>query len=295
MFSIPILQAWRNVRENTSVAVHGIIITSVSLTILGTLFLFYLNLTHLTHLIFDQSNYSVFVEQSADRNDRERIRRHIEGIKDVTDLTFIPAEKAKEELIESFGESGEVLHRIQLPKFPDIIEFSLNRRNALVEDEMEKLKSLKGVDEVVYGLETKEQIDTFFTISEFVGIFLISMLIASIILIIHNSIQIAVRMRIKEIEVLKILGATSAFVRVPFIIEGLIIAILGYILSLGFIYFLFTFVVAGITFSEQTYYLRDIVFYFSLKQMLVMLSGISILGILSSTLATNKVLQELDV
>ncbi|MBU2512555.1 permease-like cell division protein FtsX [bacterium] len=293
MLSNGLYQAWTNLRENGSAAVSGIITTCISLVILGSVILVYLNLISLSELIFQKANYSVFISADTDETVRKNIIKHLEQIEGVSNIHRISSENAYKDLIESFGESGQVLKTIELPYLPDIIEFSLERRNILSTNEKEKIRSIPGVNDFVSGLETKDQIETFFTISEFVGIFLITLLIVSIILMLHSAIQIAVRMRIKEIEILKILGATHSYIKFPFIIEGILISIIGYFLSLGIIYLLYTFVIAGITFNEATYGIREIAEFFSLFQMAIIFGLIILLGIFSSSLATNKVLREL--
>lgn len=288
-----IIKASKNIRENRSAAVSGIITTSVSLVILGSVILLYINIIGLTQNLFQQAYYSIFIDADTEKSLRNSIIVNLKVLPGISDIRIVRADEAREELIESFGESGTALKKIELPPFPDIIEFSLEKNTILTDAEIKKIRSMPGVNDVITGRETKEQIRTFFTIAEFVGFFLISLLVVSMVLMIHNSIQLAVRIRIGEIEILKTLGATSSFVRTPFIIEGVIIAIIGYLISLGVIYLLYSFVIAGITFNEATYGLRDIARFFSAGQMLSVLLFVGLLGFFSSLKATGKVLQEI--
>lgn len=287
------IQAWNNIRDNTSAALSGVVTTSVSLVILGSFVLVYLNLINLTQVMFQQSRYSVFIDSETDRNVRRNIVAQLKGIEGVYEVTSVGALQAKSDLIDSFGESGAVLRKIELPPFPDLIEFSLNRKSILTRNEIETIQRIEGVSEVVSGIETKDQIKTFFSIAEFVGLFLIALLVVSLVLMIHSAIQIAVRMRIDEIEIFKILGATPTYIRIPFVIEGVLIALAGYLISLAVIYLLYTFVIAGITFNDATYGIKEIARFYSPLQMFIIMLQIVILGIVSSLLATNKVFQEL--
>lgn len=289
-----ILKAWSNIRENKSSAVSGMLTTGISLVILGTVVLVYLNLITLAQILFQQANYSVFISTNADEQVRRRIVSELRLLPNVSNIHIVKAEEAKKDLIASFGETGAILNKIELPAFPEVIEFSLNRRSLLTTEEIDRIKTIAGVDDVISGRETKDQIDTFFTISEFVGVFLISILLISIVLMIHNSIQLTVRTRMNEIEILQILGATGSFIQIPFIVEGIIIAIAGFVAASGVVYFLFTFVVAGITFNESTYGIATVARFFSIKQLGLVLISIMILGLLSSLMATRKVLRELE-
>ncbi|NQU63436.1 MAG: FtsX-like permease family protein [SAR324 cluster bacterium] len=115
------------------------------------------------------------------------------------------------------------------------------------------------------------------------------------VLIIYNTIHIAIRVRIKEIEILKILGASPGFIRWPYIFEGILIAIASYVLSLGIIYFLYSFVIAGITFNKETYPIRPIVRFFSVQEMGNIFLTLTLLGLFSSLMATNKIIKHLDI
>ena len=295
MIPAVLIQTKKNIQENSLTTISGIITTCFSLIILGVSILVYTNLIHLTQDIFQQSNCSLFLDESIIGFDRYEIINQVKEIPDTSNIKQISSEKAKRDLIQSFGKSGEILNEIEIPELPSIIEFSVSRLSGLTDKEMEKLDSMPGVVEVVTGFETREQIHTFFSITEFVGIFLISLLIMSIISIIHNSIQISIRMRIEEIEILKILGAKPGFIRLPYLIEGIFIAFCGALAAIGFIYFLYQFVLAGITFNESTYGIREITQFFSIIQIGGFLILISILGFLSSLLATNKIINELTV
>lgn len=288
-----IKKAFKNILEHKYTAASGIMTTSISMVLLGAVVLLYLNLTSLTQALFQQASYSVFISTDTDQTVREKIIQEVQKLPSVGRIEVVKSDQVRNELIESFGETGAVLNKIELPPFPDVIEFELDRLSLLSKAEIEKIRSIAGVEEVVSGRETKNQIETFFTISEFVGVFLIVLLIISIILMIHNSIQLAVRTRIKEIEILKILGATTYYIQIPFIVEGVIIALTGALIAFATVYFLYTFVIAGITFNESTYPIADSTSYFSLLQFLSILFFITLLGFISSVFATRKVLREI--
>ncbi|MCP4754082.1 MAG: FtsX-like permease family protein [Proteobacteria bacterium] len=295
MISEALIQAKDNIRENVSTTVSGIVTISFSLIIIGTFILIYLNLIHLTTIVFHKSNYSIFLDEASDEIVRNRILSRIATIWGMGEIREVSSEKARKQLIESFGEAQEMLEKVDFPKFPHIIEFTLSRPDPLSKAEMRTIRSLPGVIDLVSGRETREQIKTFFTIANFVGVFLVVLLMVAIVLIIHNSIQIAIRTRIKEIQILKILGATSGFIKLPYVVEGVLIAVVGYVISLGLVYFLFEFVIAGITFNEATFGIRKFVRFFSWVEMGNILFLLIGLGIISSILATNKILNQLEV
>ena len=287
-------QTRHNIRDGLFATLSGIFVTSFSLILLGTFILVYLNVMHMTRLVFKQTNYSIFLKGSVDDRDKWTVINRVKEIDGADNIRVLSPDEVKEELITSFGDTAEVMRKIDLPVFPNIVEFSLNRSSPLSLSDLRGLKHLTGVDEVISGMETRDQINVFFNIAEFVGIFLIWLLVFSIVLIIHNSIRLAIRMRAKEIEIYKILGATPGYIRAPFILEGLLIAIASYLVSLGVIYFLYQFVIAGITFNESTYSIRESALFFNTPQLILFFALVSILGLISALLATNKMLEQID-
>lgn len=295
MISSAFGQTIENLRENYSTALSGIVMTSFSLVIFGIFVLVYLNLIHLTELAFRKSHYSIFLSNQISNEQKKNISVFIKSLPDVMQVETISSADVKKQLIESFSEAREMLTELEFPKFPNVIEFVLNRSAPLTEREVRQIKSFEGVQDLITGRETRDQINTFFNIANFVGLFLIILLMVCMVLIIYNTIHIAIRVRIKEIEILRILGASSGFIRWPYIFEGLLIAVTSYILSLGIIYFLYSFVVAGITFNKETYPIRAVVRFFSIQEMGNLFLTLTLLGLLSSLMATNRIIKHLDV
>lgn len=287
-------QTATNIKSYTSISASGIITTSFSVIMLGTFILVYLNIIFLSQLFFKQSHYSVFLKTTASAYQKEALKQHVSAIWGVYELQDISSEQSHKEFLDSFGDSKALLEKVTFTKFPEIIEFSLKRDHPLTEFELDEIRSLKGVKDVIFGKETKEQVKTFFTIAEFVGFFLIGLLIVSISFIIKNTIQIAIQVRIKEIEIYKILGATKWFIRLPYLFEGVFIALLSSAISIGFLYFLFQFVLAGITFNEATYAIKEMARFFKFQQLVWLTFGLVSLGAFSSFIATDKILHQLE-
>lgn len=295
MISSAFGQTVDNLKENYQTILAGILMTSFSMVILGSFILVYLNLIHLTQLAFRKSNYSVFLLEDVNNNQKEAILSHIRSIPNAGSVQEISSQEARRQLIDSFTEARDMLEKLDFPKFPHIIEFVLDRSSPLTVEELRQLQAYVGVQDIITGRETRDQINTFFNIANFVGIFLIGLLIVCMILIIYNTIHIAIRMRIREIEILKTLGASPGFIRLPYVLEGTLIACLSYLFSMGLIYFLFSFVVAGITFNQATYQIREMVRFFSAAEMGTLFLLFILLGIASSYLSANRIINRLDV
>ena len=286
-------QTIENIKNQSSVAFSGIVTTSFSLVIIGSIFLIYSNGINFSRFFFQKSHYSLFLKKESTSSQKVSITQEVNAILGVYDVVEIGPEQAKQELLESFGEARKILKNVPFSKLPSIIEFSLQRKSPLTDAEKKRLIMTGGIDEIVSGQDTKDLIDIFFSISNFVGIFFIIMSVVCITIIIRNSIQIGIRIRLKEIEILKVLGATKWFIRLPYVFEGILIAITSFFLSIGLTYYLFQFILAGITFNEATYGIEKQVTFFSALELLIVFISLVFLGISSSILATDKIIMEL--
>ncbi len=294
MIASAFFQTVDNVKNHASIAWSGIATASISLIILGSIILVYFNVVHFAESFFNNSRYSIFLQEDISPSQKESLLQTVRAIWGAGDVREIGSEQSRQELLQSLGEARKLLENVTLSKLPDIVEFSLQRSGPLTKPELSEIKKHGGVDEIVSGHEIKDQIELFFFVSDFVGGFLIGISILSIVFIIRNSIQIGVRVRIKEIEILKVLGATKWFIRLPYLFEGVFIAVVSFFLSLSVVYFLFQFVVAGITFNEATYGIEREVRFFPIPELGFVLIGLTFLGMFSSMLATDRVINQLE-
>ena len=292
MFRTALHQTIDNIRDNFTTTFLGVVTTTISLAILGTFILIYLNLNHITQIFFQNNHFSVILTNEISQDDQKEIEKYLNSIWKLKDLKYISPNQAKADILSSFKDAKNVLEKIDFSPLPGSFEFSLDRFLEISKLELEKLLSLKGVDEVIYGQETKDQVDIFFNIANFVGVFLISLLLISILIIIRNNINISIRIRLEEIIILKKLGATKNFIQLPYIFEGLIISFFSYFIALGGIYFLKQFIVACITYNESTYQLHKIVKFFSWEQIISSFLIILFLGVIASYTITKKIIKE---
>ena len=101
------------------------------------------------------------------------------------------------------------------------------------------LKSISGVREVNYSEIAATTLTGINALIAYVSIGIIAILLAVSIFLISNTVTIGISVRKEEINIMKYIGATDFFVRSPFVIEGMIIGLIGAGIPLGIIYFLY--------------------------------------------------------
>ena len=164
---------------------------------------------------------------------------------DFTDVKYISREQALEELRQTLGKQSTVLEGFENNPLPSSFQLTLKREllnPAFVEKKAMNLKLLSGVEDVQYGEKWLSSLSTVSNLMKAGAVFLGVAVYIAIAFITYSTIKIFFYRRKEEIETMKLLGATKTFIRLPFLLEGLLIGILaGIISSLG-LFLIYSFV-----------------------------------------------------
>jgi len=288
-----IKQTKKIILENSGTTIAGILTTAFSIIILGTFSLFYINVISMSQVFLNLNHYSLFLDKDITEVEREFIHMSLKKTKGISQITELSSKQALESLLGSFGENSNVIYDLEVNPLPDIIEFKSEK--VLAPEMKKKIESFTGVTELIHGKETLEQIETFFTIANFIGWLMICLLSISVIFITANSIKIALFSRLPEIEVFKVLGATPEFIRWPYLLEGFVISCTGFLLGITGVFIIYKFVIAGITYSPATSDFRTAAQFFTFPQMGIILAFIIALGIYGASIATKKIFRLLAI
>lgn len=149
-------------------------------------------------------------------------------------VVAVPSSVALKRLAESLGDQAHVLEGVGADALPDSVEveapgISLAGAKALAE----RLRGVTGADEVDYGNAWLEKLERFVERARFASIFLLVALALATAVLVANTLRLAVFARREEIEIMKLVGATDAFVGAPFLIEGLLQGFLGGLLAVA--------------------------------------------------------------
>ena len=153
----------------------------------------------------------------------------IENLPEVEEVVYSAKEQELDNLIKDFGdelslfEQNNPLHNVLYVKATN------PQQTANVAKQIEKLDH---INDVLYGEGKVEKLFSFLNISRNIGLVLILGLLFTAMFLISNTIRITIIARKDEIEIMKLVGATNSFVRVPFVLEGMWIGLLGSIIPI---------------------------------------------------------------
>ena len=222
---------WRN-RVMSLVAVGSV--TAV-LLVLGLSLLTIININSITAYIESNVEIKAFLEEELDSSQVETIGERIRQIQGVTEIDFETKETALEKYKEQLGNQDSLLEgwRENNP-FPSSYIIKVDNPN-IIGAVADDIAAFNGVEEVQYGKDVVDRLLESTHLIRVVGTVLICILAFISVFIISNTIKLTVVARRKEISIMKYIGATDSFIRLPFIIEGLLLGMIGAGLASGLV------------------------------------------------------------
>jgi len=224
----------QNLGRNPTLTIASVVTVAVALTLAGVALLVREGVDGLSGRFRNDVDIIIFLEPDVTEEQIDGLQQSLDDNPEVREATYIDRDaafKEAQELFEGEPTMQEILRPEDVPT-----SFRVKPTNP----DSDSVAALRGVFENEAGvLRVESAQDAIKAIQELseklnVGVFLASFVSAGIaILLIYNTIRTAMFARRREIEVMKLVGATNWFIRVPFILEGMIQALLGGFLAIG--------------------------------------------------------------
>jgi len=280
--------AWRNFLKKE--CIMSLIIITACMFILGVSFLFVVNLNNVGDELTKQVGIRVFIQNGIAEFDKQRLESDIMSLVDVKDVIYIDKEQALEDFLIDNPEYNSALDLLPENPLPDSYDVELKDFSKVV-DVATSIGKMEFVDSLSYGQGYADNLMKFMNIVWVVtgGLCLISIFVISAI--IGNSIKQTVIFRQREINIMKLVGATDRYIQIPFVFEGLILGFLGSILAVIVLLLGYRYVVMWVEASAP--FIPMVVNNFTLMgtSLIVIFIG-SIVGAFSSLLPTKKLLKK---
>jgi len=238
-----------NMKQNLLPNMVSVVTISLALTILSAFLLLYVNLQNLVASSSRGLSASIYLKDGLSRPAVDRLKKQVAGLPGAMDVTFISKDQALGELKKSLGDQGQVLDSLDQNPLPDILELQI-RSDTRNQDEIkgliQKIQGLTGVTEVHYAWEWADQLKVVARFIKVTGFIIGGLLFLAIVFIVANTIKLTVMAREDELYIMRLMGASEAFVRIPFLIEGLLQGLCGGLVGLVGLYSLFKVVASQI-------------------------------------------------
>ncbi len=203
----------------------AVCVTVACLLIVGTFAAVMYNVNIMVDDLNKTNEIRVFIDSELTDAEAKTIGTEINRVDNVLKATFVSREKALEEFIadhegdEAFSgvEAQDLRHRYIV----------ILKDNALMEDTVEQIYGIPGVAKVNAEYELAEGFATLQNLLQVVSVVFIAVLLVVSLLIISNTVKLGMYERRSEIGIMKMVGATNGFIRLPFVVEGFSLGVLG--------------------------------------------------------------------
>ncbi|MDQ0254560.1 cell division transport system permease protein [Evansella vedderi] len=222
----------KNLIRNGWMTFASISAVTVMLLVVGAFLLLIMNVNHFATSLEEDVEVRVFIDLIATEENQDELYSQIESIEGVDSIQFVPKDEGLDSLIASLGEQGDIFETLR-DENPLNDVFVVQAENpAETEILANEIVDLPYVDTVEYGRDIFEQL---FAATDFVrnvGLALILGLMFTAMFLIANTIKLTIIARKREIQIMKLVGATNGFIRWPFFVEGLLLGVLGAIIPI---------------------------------------------------------------
>lgn len=281
-------EALLSFRRSTLMTMATILSITTILIIIGVFLLISINSSLFLKNLESQLEIVVYLEDKISEVELNNIKGNLALIDGIKEVKFVSKEEAYQRLSKDLGEQKDILNAIEVNPLPASFEIQI-KDPKMIEQIADQIVKFEKVEEVEYGRETAERLLNFTYLFRRAGILVLALLIFASILIISNIIKITVYARRNEIEIMSLAGATSWFIKWPFIIEGFLQGFISSVLSIIILYNFYFFAINKV---HQTIpflpLVVDIIDLLPIGMAIVLLG--SLVGILGSMFSVGKYL-----
>ena len=202
-------------------------------------------MTNIRHMVKNAEStvgITVFFDTELSEAEIQEIGKTIEARDEVSQVIFTSAEQAWEEFQKEYFEGNEELAKGFAEDNPlaDSASYQIFLKDISNQSKMVAyLESLDGVRKVNYSNSVAAGLTSFNTVVGLLSVTIIGILLAVAVFLISNTINVAAAFRKSENQIMRLIGATNYMIRAPFVVEGIIIGLLGAVIPLVSMFFLY--------------------------------------------------------
>ena len=285
-----IRQGFVNIFRNKWFSLASIATISACLFLFGLFYAILTNFQHIVRTAEEGVSITVFFDEGISEERIREIGDTISKRVEVREIRFRSAEEIWEEFSEEYlGEfkDGFTENRLEDSENYEIYLSDVSMQSTLVT----YLESMEGVRRVNRAEITANMLGGINVLIGYISLGIIVILLAVSIFLISNTVTIGISVRKEEINIMKYIGATDFFVRSPFVIEGILIGLLGAVVPLVSIYYIYTNVIVYI--NERFTMLSGLLHFVPVEEIFSTLAPVSVgigvgIGFLGSIVTVRK-------
>ncbi len=223
----------QNLFRNPSLSIATILTVAVSLSLMGASLLVQQGVGRINTLFEDEVEFIVWLDVGVEQEQIEATSDFLQNSIYVRSIRYVDQESTFQEFQNFYADEPEILELVEPDQLPtSFIVTPQDADVASIRAIGDEIEILAGVDEVEFATDNIRAISTFSRGSSQIMLFAALLSAVAAAMLMYNSIRTAVFARRREIEVMRLVGATKWFIRIPFMLEGLLQGVIGAFLSI---------------------------------------------------------------
>ena len=271
-------QGLKNIWRNKLFSLASIATMSACIFLFGVFYALGVNFTEMVHSAEEGVAVIVYFNPGVTQEQMDAVGEEIGKRAEVASYDFITAEEAwesfkkdyfegREEMAEGFANDNPLANSAHY----EIYLNDVSMQQTLVD----YLEGLEGVREVHQSELAAKTLSDFNSLIGYIFVGVIIILIAVAVFLINNTVTVGISVRKEEIAIMKLIGAKDNFVRAPFIVEGVFIGLIGSIIPLALLFFLYQAIVNYV--AERFQFIGNLVSFIPVTDVFVVLIPVSLL------------------
>lgn len=225
--STGILSSLKNIKRNALMSFASIFSITSTLVILGIVISMILNVNHLTDEFVDKFNIlNIEIADSYTDPMLQEYQKKVEADPNIKKVDLITKEEALQKMKEEFSEHSETLENLPKNPLPNVLRVELSDVEK-AEETIARLEKIDNANQIRYYRDTVNKILRITEVIKSVGLVLILILLITTVFVVNNTIRVSIAGRRTEIGIMRYVGATRGFIRKPYIVEGILLGLVG--------------------------------------------------------------------
>lgn len=225
--------AFKSVFRNFSLSLASITCITITLIIVGASIIISLNLKNFTKEIEEDVTMVVFLDADTTEEQISTLTHDIKSIPNVEEIKFKSKATSKNEMMQESDVFKGIMSTWDEKDNPLKDSFQVKVKDIeKIEDSAKQIRSMEKVAVVNYGEEMVNKLISAFDMVQKVSIIMVVALIVVTVFLIINTIKLTIFSRKREISIMRLVGASNTSIKIPFLIEGLILGFIGSIIPI---------------------------------------------------------------